>query len=364
MATSIDFHKYRFLHRLSVKYRRRLDRAASGPFAGPSAPLLCVGPRTGGALRNPRRYRAVRVEGMTTVRELQKTYGADGFQAILHLNRIDLAHVRDGGTLIVVPDGPASMAELSPFPSCLGQDDGCRRACCSCRGAIQAFAAYEAGTLVRWGATSTGRRETPTPAGLFATNWRSKLRRSSDNAEWLLPWYFNFINAVGRVVPSVRAARLSGQPRVRPAARRTTRSGSTTGRSRGCSTRRGAKRRGLRHAGARVRRLRFRQARPMDAAGRRSRATTITLDELGRALEPHQGDTGDGAAWQRVETAVSVASGRFRALARTCAACPWTGHWQLRTDGSLAEHDSRARGSSARCTPTGNADSSAKNSGE
>ena len=62
---------------------------------------------------------------------------------------------------------------------------------------VQAFAAYEAGTLVRWGATSTGRRETQTPAGLFATNWRSKLRRSSDNGEWLLPWYVNFVNESG-----------------------------------------------------------------------------------------------------------------------------------------------------------------------
>ena len=46
-----------------------------------------------------KRYRAEHVNGMTTIRELQKTYGAGGFQAILHLNRLDLAHVRDGGTL-------------------------------------------------------------------------------------------------------------------------------------------------------------------------------------------------------------------------------------------------------------------------
>lgn len=39
--------------------------------------------------------------------------------------------------------------------------------------------------------------ESPTPAGLFATNWKAKLRRRSDNAEWLLPWYVNLINATG-----------------------------------------------------------------------------------------------------------------------------------------------------------------------
>jgi hypothetical protein len=143
-----------------------------------------------------RRYRAVRVDGMATIKELQKTYGVDGFQAILHLNRIDLAHVRDGGTLIV-PDGPASMADLSPFPASVGDDHWMPPRLLLVSRRVQAFAAYEAGTLVRWGATSTGRRETPTPAGLFAANWRSKLRRSSDNAEWLLPWYVNFINESG-----------------------------------------------------------------------------------------------------------------------------------------------------------------------
>ena len=144
----------------------------------------------------PHRYRAVRVEGMATVKELQKTHGADGFHAILHLNRIDLAHVRDGGTLIV-PDGPRAMADLSPFPSSIGQDDWMPPRLVVVSRRVQAFAAYQNGALVRWGATSTGRKESQTPAGLFATNWRSKLRRSSDNQEWLLPWYVNFINSSG-----------------------------------------------------------------------------------------------------------------------------------------------------------------------
>jgi hypothetical protein len=142
------------------------------------------------------RFRFVKVEGVVTVRELQKAHGSEGFRAILHLNRIDLEHLRQGASL-VVPETPRSQAELSPFPVALG--DGAehvpRLLVVSRR--IQALAAYESGQLVRWAAVSTGRRETPTPAGLFATNWRSKLRRSSDNASWLLPWYVNFVNATG-----------------------------------------------------------------------------------------------------------------------------------------------------------------------
>jgi hypothetical protein len=61
----------------------------------------------------------------------------------------------------------------------------------------QAFGAYESGKLVRWGPVSSGRRETPTPPGLFNLTWRSRSRRSTDNAAWLLEWYFNFVNERG-----------------------------------------------------------------------------------------------------------------------------------------------------------------------
>jgi len=44
---------------------------------------------------------------------------------------------------------------------------------------------------------STGRKETPTPIGLFHLTWKAKQRRSTDNEQWLLRWYFNFVNARG-----------------------------------------------------------------------------------------------------------------------------------------------------------------------
>ena len=142
------------------------------------------------------RFRTTVVEGMTTVRELQKAHGREGFEAILHLNRIDLEHLRQGATLIV-PESPVTLSAISPFPTKLWDDPSMPDRMLIVSRRVQAFAAYEAGTLVRWGAVSTGRRETPTPEGLFATNWRSKLRKSSDNPAWLLPWYFNFINSSG-----------------------------------------------------------------------------------------------------------------------------------------------------------------------
>ena len=62
---------------------------------------------------------------------------------------------------------------------------------------FQAFAAYENGRLVRWGPVSTGRKETPTPDGTYTLTWRARSRRSTDNEDWLLEWYFNFVNERG-----------------------------------------------------------------------------------------------------------------------------------------------------------------------
>jgi hypothetical protein len=61
----------------------------------------------------------------------------------------------------------------------------------------QMFAAYEFGTLVRWGPVSTGSRAVPTPAGMFSLNWRSKGHASTIDPDWFMPWYFNFGNREG-----------------------------------------------------------------------------------------------------------------------------------------------------------------------
>ena len=94
------------------------------------------------------------VEGVSTVRDLQKTHGP-GFEAILHLNRIDLDHLRQGATL-VVPESPVSLAAIAPFPKQLWEDASMPGRMLIVSRRIQAFAAYEAGALVRWGGDEYG----------------------------------------------------------------------------------------------------------------------------------------------------------------------------------------------------------------
>lgn len=159
--------------------------------------LLLLAPAAGRAQTPPAAvFEPVTIAGASSLRALQAAHGPEGFRAILHLNRVDLAHVRDGARL-VVPATPSSVDAVAPFPHLLPPGPWSRGRLIVVSRRIQALAAYDDGVRVRWGGVSTGREETATPAGLFATNWKAKLRRSSDNAEWLLPWYVNLVNATG-----------------------------------------------------------------------------------------------------------------------------------------------------------------------
>lgn len=140
------------------------------------------------------RYGTCPLTDPRALHELELRLGADGFLAVLKLNRIDLAHARRGDTL-VVPER-LDMAALSPFPAEIpAARELAKLLLVSAR--VQAFAAYDTGRLVRWGPTSTGRREKPTPPGLYRTNWKDRERVSTFNEEWLLEWYVNLENREG-----------------------------------------------------------------------------------------------------------------------------------------------------------------------
>jgi lipoprotein-anchoring transpeptidase ErfK/SrfK len=132
--------------------------------------------------------------------ELAKRFSEDQIQILEMLNRRDREHLvrADPPTPgLLVPGSwspdplvyspfPATWPAAEPHPKSIVVDQP-----------MQAFGAYEYGRLVRWGPVSSGRKETPTPEGAFNLTWRARSRRSTDNQDWLLEWYFNFVNARG-----------------------------------------------------------------------------------------------------------------------------------------------------------------------
>jgi len=146
----------------------------------------------------PVAYRSVVIkgeEGRKYLSQLRSEIGEEKMAALLKLNRLDAQHLRAGVTL-VIPEQVDELTNFSPFPQRLETvRDVPKLIIVSLR--VQAFGAYEFGNLVRWGPTSSGKKASPTPAGVYHTNWKSKATRSSINDEWLLPWYFNLDNQSG-----------------------------------------------------------------------------------------------------------------------------------------------------------------------
>jgi hypothetical protein len=132
--------------------------------------------------------------------ELAKLYTRDELRILEKLNRRDIEHlIRTEPPvpgLIVPSEWQFDELAYSPLPASYVWAEPHAKAIVVHQ-PWQVFGAYENGQLVRWGPVSSGRKETPTPAGSYNLTWRSKGRHSTDNAAWFLPWYFNFINERG-----------------------------------------------------------------------------------------------------------------------------------------------------------------------
>lgn len=139
---------------------------------------------------------------------LLKQYDTLGTNIILALNRVDKNKVKRLDSL-VVPDTILSDFNLySPFPQRIDLLERVKKIIIISQ-SHQAFAIYEFGNLIKWGPASTGKKSTPTPNGLFATNWKSKKTISTDNSDWILKWYFNLENFSG---VSIHEYELPGYP--------------------------------------------------------------------------------------------------------------------------------------------------------
>jgi hypothetical protein len=136
-----------------------------------------------------------RVEKMPDGRELASRFGGPQIALLEKLNRADARHL---GRLpmIVLPSAWGDELAHSPFPATYAAAVAAAKLVVVDQPS-QAFAAYEYGTLVRWGPVSSGRQAKPTPSGLYHLNWRARSRTSTLSGEWRLNWYFNFHNLRG-----------------------------------------------------------------------------------------------------------------------------------------------------------------------
>jgi hypothetical protein len=129
-------------------------------------------------------------------KQLLEEYGEQGAYNILKLNRLDASHLRDKDTLVIPDTIVANFLYYSPFPYSIQLAADIPKILFISQ-TIQAYAGFEYGVQVKWGPTSTGKKSTPTPNGLFHTNWKAEETISTSNDEWLLRWNFNIENLDG-----------------------------------------------------------------------------------------------------------------------------------------------------------------------
>jgi hypothetical protein len=127
--------------------------------------------------------------------DLKARFSETQLSLLEKLNRVDLAHMRRIDQLVVPSvwkDEIAHSPLPQEYPAAAHEPKFL-----VVHQPSQVFAAYESGKLTRWGPVSSGRQAKPTPSGLFHLNWKTRARNSTLNGEWLLKWYFNFLNSRG-----------------------------------------------------------------------------------------------------------------------------------------------------------------------
>lgn len=113
------------------------------------------------------------------------------YKAFVSLNRRVFGSIRIGDT-VVVPDKVAEdLRAYSVFPQRWFGADTLEKIIVISN-AQQAYACYENGKLVRFAPCNTGSERKPTLPGRYAVNWKERLRISSLNDQWKLPFNVNF----------------------------------------------------------------------------------------------------------------------------------------------------------------------------
>lgn len=107
------------------------------------------------------------------------------------LNRKDLQYVRVGDTLVMPDTILTDLRAYSVFPQYWAGGDTIPKIVLVSN-AWQTYACYEYGELVRVAACNSGEERKPSFPGRYAVYWRQRLRISSLNDEWKLPFTVNF----------------------------------------------------------------------------------------------------------------------------------------------------------------------------
>jgi hypothetical protein len=139
-------------------------------------------------------YKRLVITSRARLDSIRTTFGKSHFRAyraFTTVNRKDIQFFRVGDTVMIPSAIHQDLCVYSVFPHFYPAADTLAKLIVVSN-KLQAYACYEKGKLVRFAACNTGSEQKPTFPGRYALNWRDKLRHSSLDSTWELPWTWNF----------------------------------------------------------------------------------------------------------------------------------------------------------------------------
>ncbi len=146
-------------------------------------------------------YKAVKIRDISHLKQIRKKYNHPtdwraAWKTIMTLNRKEWRFFRPGQTIILPDTIVDDIKAYSLFPQYYqGAADLPKIIMVSA--AFQCYGAYEYGKLIRFAAVNSGKEKTPTFPGRYALVWKERVRRSSLDSNWVMPYTYNFHGEAG-----------------------------------------------------------------------------------------------------------------------------------------------------------------------
>lgn len=133
--------------------------------------------------------------------EIRRTYAKQkrtmtAYRAFTTVNRKDIQFFRVGDTVMIPDSCHEDLRAYSVFPMYYPAGRDIPKII-FISNKWQSYACYEHGILVRFAAANTGEERKPTLPGRYAVNWKQRLRLSSLDSTWILPFTINFHQYAG-----------------------------------------------------------------------------------------------------------------------------------------------------------------------
>lgn len=147
------------------------------------------------------KYTKVLVSGEYSVeklKEMTEPVGLDSSKRkiLTTLNRKEFRFIRNGDSLVVPSKLLNNQQLYSVFPQTYPGAMHIKKII-MVSNAMQEYACYENGILVRSSAVNSGKEKTQTYPGRYALNWKAWKKTSSLDSSWILPFTWNFHRQAG-----------------------------------------------------------------------------------------------------------------------------------------------------------------------